>query len=429
MGAWLLSFLIIAIESLGSLFFFDTFMECRASRRLKKYRYLIFLCLTRVITLTDYWISMWKLVLLIPVDAWYCRLIYKSPWKQSFFFAGMNYCILFLADFVVANLEKLCLTQNVQQEENSMIKFILLVLFARMFWFSVLLLIRKMWKSKQNYKQLSNGEWKKLGLIPFFTLVALLLMFFCYSDEKTIQVVYLILSVGLIVMNFIVMQLMQSILQREELLKQNMIASRKEKNQLAAYRDMQSVYEKQRRKMHDYKNQLRTIQTMLKSKDVQSALTFAEKLTESISVDTSAINTNHPVVNAVLNQKFYSAQEKNIPMVLQLGDLHEIKLKEEEVVILLSNLLDNAIRECERIINIGNKAVIHLKLVYEDEKMILSIKNPVLEKVEIIDNTVCKNQSGEHGIGLLNVKSVVEKYDGGLVILCDEKEFLVVVML
>ena len=31
---------------------------------------------------------------------------------------------------------------------------------------------------------------------------------------------------------------------------------------------------------------------------------------ESISVEMSAVNTNHPIVNAVLNQKFHAAREQ-----------------------------------------------------------------------------------------------------------------------
>lgn len=70
---------------------------------------------------------------------------------------------------------------------------------------------------------------------------------------------------------------------------------------------MQTVYERQGRKMHDYKNQIRTIQVLIKEGDPQAAATLAERLTESILVEMSVVNTNHPVVNAVLNQKFHLA--------------------------------------------------------------------------------------------------------------------------
>lgn len=146
-------------------------------------------------------------------------------------------------------------------------------------------------------------------------------------------------------------------------------------------------------------------------------------------MDLSAINTNHPVVNAVLNHKFHTAKEKSIAMIFQVGDVHEIRLTEEEIVILLGNLLDNAIAECESVVKAGRDAVIQFKLVYEDGKVILSIKNPVLVKVQIVDNKVQANPKSGHGIGLKNVEAVAEKYDGSIAFDCDEKEFRAVVIL
>lgn len=52
-------------------------------------------------------------------------------------------------------------------------------------------------------------------------------------------------------------------------------------------------------------------------------------------------------------------------------------------MILLSNLLDNAIRESEKVLKNTGKADIHLKLECEDHKLIFAVRNPVTEKVEI----------------------------------------------
>ena len=133
---------------------------------------------------------------------------------------------------------------------------------------------------------------------------------------------------------------------------------------------MQAVYERQGRKLHDYKNQIRTMQVLLKDGDAQSAVELAERLTESILVDMAAVDTKHPVVNAVLNQKYHAAKEQGVSMIFRVSDMREIRLNEEEIVILLSNLLDNAIRECVKIVQNGRKAVINIKLVQEAVVMI-----------------------------------------------------------
>ena len=64
------------------------------------------------------------------------------------------------------------------------------------------------------------------------------------------------------------------------------------------------------------------------------------------------------------------------------------------------------------------------------EQLMKSISvDPVLHKVEIVDNKVQMSSEKGHGIGLKNVEMVVEKYDGNIAFDCDEKKFKAVVIL
>lgn len=119
-------------------------------------------------------------------------------------------------------------------------------------------------------------------------------------------------------------------------------------------------------------------------------------------------------------------------MTFAISDLHEITIRDDDLVVLIGNLIENAIHECERITTAGCKAVIQVKLVKSDEQMILTVRNPVLRKMEIKENRVqdrIEPTSGEHGIGLVNVREVTDKYDGSFVISCDDREFTAVVMI
>lgn len=49
--------------------------------------------------------------------------------------------------------------------------------------------------------------------------------------------------------------------------------------------------------------------------------------------------------------------------------------------------------------------------------------------VEIENDTIKSKRGDHHGIGLLNVKAVVDKYGGDMVLSCDENEFKAVVIL
>ena len=61
--------------------------------------------------------------------------------------------------------------------------------------------------------------------------------------------------------------------------------------------------------------------------------------------------------------------------------------------------------------------------------MIFSVKNPVAEKVQVTDGIVLDSNGGMHGVGLMNVKAVVDKYGGDFAISCDQEKFQAVVMI
>jgi hypothetical protein len=77
------------------------------------------------------------------------------------------------------------------------------------------------------------------------------------------QNVFLFLSVGLVAINLILMEFMQNTIEKEERIKIAVLTEQNQKNRIANYQDREEIYERQRRKMHDYKNQLSTIQTFI----------------------------------------------------------------------------------------------------------------------------------------------------------------------
>lgn len=418
-------FLTVIIETWGILHFFDTFLGRKGTEKFLIFRFFVYLIMMFAANAMGHWIGMWKALLFILGYVLLGRMYYKAGWVQNVFFSVLNYCMIFLTDFVVYCVENLWKTQGAAWK----IWEWLWVLLAKVFWLGVLLLFRRIWRGGADCRELTDGEWIKLSLMPLFTLSALLMMFYQYEDAVGMQIVSLFISAGLVAINFLVIWLLREILEKGKKMREGIEAARKTESQLAHYRDMQAVYERQGRKMHDYKNQIRTMQVLLKEGDVQAAAALAERLTESISVEMSAVNTNHPVVDAVLNQKFHAAREQDVSMIFKVGDMTGIRLDEEEIVILLSNLLDNAIHECVKVVKAGRKAVINIKLVQEDGKMIFSVRNPVAEKVQVMDGIVLDSNGGMHGVGLMNVKAVVDKYGGDFAISCNLEKFQAVVML
>ena len=120
--------------------------------------------------------------------------------------------------------------------------------------------------------------------------------------------------------------------------------------------------------------------------------------------------------------------QPDIGMTFVVGDLSGVNLPAVEVIILLGNLLDNAISECVKVKEKGVQPVIKVT-VTDEEQLVCSVKNPVSEDVKIVGNVVVKEYEPGHGLGLTNVRDVTEKYDGSFGINCDGDTFTATVVI
>ena len=98
MGRWIFSFCIMAIETWGSIYFFDTFMDRKTTGWLDKCRYAVLYIFCFVVAcLGGYYVLMGiKVLLMVLILMAFCAVLYKADWKQCIFFSGLNYSLLFL---------------------------------------------------------------------------------------------------------------------------------------------------------------------------------------------------------------------------------------------------------------------------------------------------------------------------------------------
>lgn len=166
-----------------------------------------------------------------------------------------------------------------------------------------------------------------------------------------------------------------------------------------------------KRMLHEYMNQLYCIQGLLNQKKYREAEEYTEKLTNMLAEGQKMIDVNNPVINGVLNQKYHLAKRKDIVMLFHMNDLSEVWMEEQDVVILLGNLLDNAMEACDKL---KDNKIIRLKFVKEKHQIVLSVQNRVNSPVKILGNDIQtdKRDKKNHGMGLKNIQMVIDKYDG-----------------
>lgn len=60
---------------------------------------------------------------------------------------------------------------------------------------------------------------------------------------------------------------------------------------------------------------------------------------------------------------------------------------------------------------------------------VIVIKNPVEHKLDTTNLPSTKRRDGTHGYGLTSMKNIAAKYDGEVVLTCDEQTFQTTILL
>lgn len=282
-------------------------------------------------------------------------------------------------------------------------------------------------KYKERVRELSVYDWKKFVIFPFIgiTVITAINMIF-WNGYDTDHYARLTIVLGFAMMNIFIFYFMIRTLEKEKELQMLRLRSERTQNQMDMYHTMQKNYDLQRQRLHDYKNQLNCIQGLLDSGQLHAAKEYISGLTGTLWTNMNHIDTRHNVVNVILNQKYQSASDRNITMSFMVNDLSALTMDEEDLVTLLANIIDNAIEACEKLPDKKHfDKIIQLKMILEDSQLILSVRNPVDRQVLIKNNSVVTSKQDplHHGIGLVNVDTVIRKNNGIHVLQCENGWF------
>lgn len=285
--------------------------------------------------------------------------------------------------------------------------------------------------AKESRDLIKEQEWLVFSTLPIFTIIADVAFLLNFDEDlsKNQQRIVLMVSFGMLLINIILFFMIRNINERELREKQYELLSEQSRNIMKLYDEISANMTYQRSIVHDYKNQLLTLKVLCEENEHQELREYLAQLENSSVEYVELFDTNHPVINAVLNSKYHEAQKKDIVMIVKANDLSGIPVDPTDMVVILSNILDNAIEASEKIAK--EERMIKLKVIRESESIILSAVNHYDGKLQKNGKKILtsKNDRGLHGIGLNNIRMIAEKYKGTCLIQPKEKEFKITTIL
>ena len=180
-------------------------------------------------------------------------------------------------------------------------------------------------------------------------------------------------------------------------------------------------YTTQRRLTHEFANHLEALSLMLQQNDVAGARSYLTSISKTIQMNSAILNTHNPLLDALLSKKYEEAARKGVMMYFDLSDLKDIPLDRTHLVIVVSNLLNNAIEAAAQ----AAPPEVHVRMKKTEGELVISVRNRVRQNVEIPEGQLPRSTKREpgHGMGLANVCAVLEAHDAEYTLSCRDNWF------
>ena len=383
--------------------FFDTIFNGKViDKRMEKIAFCVKLVLT---LLVDYYVPyVWINFIVSLSTVFLLTCCYRSTvYKRIIVTVGVN-LILVLSESIVAIVignETLGLFSRAANEKS-----IALFLSRMVFW--IIVVCAGQWNKKNKTIQLAPKIWIFQSIVILTTLGELLIICWQGSTSKILESMSLLgAEITIYLLIYLYDCLVNIFIERTQA---ELI--RKEKEYY--HREAELIQQNQettRQFQHDWKNRVQVMHQLADQEQWEELRKYLSDVKEKATQIQIYSNTGNIVVDSVINSKLNMAKKKEIAVTASVILPKDMEIDEDDMVVILGNLLDNAI-EANGYVQ-GEKHI-ELVLCYEDGCVLIHIQNTFDRTLITRKGTYLtrKKNTSMHGIGIKSIKDTVEKYHG-----------------
>jgi len=176
------------------------------------------------------------------------------------------------------------------------------------------------------------------------------------------------------------------------------------------YKEKKEQFEDVARINHDIKNHLMYVAYNIKTTKYEKAESYIEKIVERFGILPSSMELTNDYLNFIVNSKIGEAKRRGISVTARIEDVQDCIIEDYDLCSLLGNILDNAIESAEK----EKEKHIMIEIYNFSGYQVYFIKNRVEKPV--LDHNVtlssCKKDKENHGYGMKQVQTIINKYQG-----------------
>ena len=350
----------------------------------------------------------------------------KGKWIKKMFivmvFTVMNIIIEAILINVMIMIAKI---ENPEKLVQNPFQTIVLIT-TQLFVFALIQCINYWWGNRLQKTSPGENWYACIGVsICCFMAAAILTLDIIKRNEASYSI--LIVLAILVIINFISYYFYLILGEKNRL----ELETKKNKEQIQIYQQWEKVSERTRKEVqkfcHDINNHIYSLQYICEKgnksenpgKYLEKVAAYLSNIGNSYKDISNRKNTGNIAIDSIIELKETYAYSKGISMQSHIYIPEDMKVNDADMIIILGNLLDNAIEACEKIKEEAEKRIV-LKIRYSMGNLFIQIKNTYnghlngkegcLENMEELKTS--KADKKFHGIGMKNVANIVTKYNG-----------------
>lgn len=286
----------------------------------------------------------------------------------------------------------------------------------------IVILLAGNYKNMKKGANIPNSLWLSIFFIPLGSLYVMVVLI----GESSLNTYRITISIAILfAINIIVFYIYNVLSKLFEDRVDKIVLKEQNKYYQKQLKIMDNNNKNTRAFNHDLGNHLSVIRGYIQLGASERAYNYIDKLAQKDYTIKEISNCGNIDIDTILNYTLYEATEKNISFSLEINVPANINISSFDIVVILGNLLDNAIEAASKVKDDDKKIDIIIK--HETNILFIHIKNTFNGAISYEKNNIItsKKDRKNHGIGLNNIQNILKKYNGILEIDHNDKEFCV----
>lgn len=397
------------IEALMFFMLFDSFLQRKVNLSFSKFVSGIFVITIMIFFVNYFFILEFENAIGMILSALIISfLFYEGSIYKRMIAALLCMVIIVVSEIVVLNSIMVFYHLTVQDVAGSQKYYLLGAIFSKVLGITVCQFIRL--KRSSWCFELGKAYWILFGL-SFFCSIFIIFLFLKITYELNNSQYNMVVEIGSFCLLF---STIFSIYVCERLVRQSSELFYQKQyeqhliNQVKYFEEIIAQQKELRRFRHDINNQFVALKKYFDNGDISGGHEYLMQLVEEFSSSISSIQTGNTAFDAIISSKQSLAESKNIFFQTQIRIQQQLPINQRDLCIIFGNALDNAIEACDRLPAEFDRRI-DVIFSQDDHTLFCKIINTALPNEKNVFITQ-KEDKISHGLGLINIREVLEKY-------------------